>query len=59
VAGLFVFKLGWEHLMGPLPFTASTLAVPVIHEAHSYGAIGGAAAALWVLWRRRAAPASL
>ena len=24
VAGLFAFKLGWEHMMGPLPFTAST-----------------------------------
>jgi rhomboid family GlyGly-CTERM serine protease len=59
VAGLFGLKLGWEHLLGPLPFTASTLAVPVIHEAHTYGAIGGAAAALWVLWRQRAAPASL
>jgi rhomboid family GlyGly-CTERM serine protease len=57
VAVLFALKLGWEHLVGPLPFTASTLAVPVIHEAHTYGAIGGAAAALWILWRQsRAAP---
>jgi rhomboid family GlyGly-CTERM serine protease len=59
VAGLFALKLGWEHLAGPLPFTASTLAIPVIHQAHTYGAIGGAAAALWMLWRQRAAPASL
>jgi rhomboid family GlyGly-CTERM serine protease len=59
VAGLFAFKLGWEHLVGPLPFTSSTLAVPVIHQAHTYGAIGGAAAALWVLWRQRTAAASL
>ena len=59
VAGLFALKLGWEHMMGPLPFTASTLAVPVIHEAHTYGAIGGAAAALWMLWRQRPAVASL
>jgi rhomboid family GlyGly-CTERM serine protease len=59
VAGLFALKLGWEHWLGPLPFTASTLAVPVIHEAHSYGAIGGAAAALWLLWRQRRATASL
>jgi rhomboid family GlyGly-CTERM serine protease len=60
VAGLFAFKLGWEHLEGPLPFTASTLAVPVIHQAHTYGAIGGAAAALWILWRqRRPAAASI
>jgi rhomboid family GlyGly-CTERM serine protease len=54
VAALFVLKLGWEHFMGALPFTASTLAIAVIHEAHTYGAIGGAAAALWLLWRRRA-----
>ena len=59
VAGLFAFKLGWEHLVGPLPFTASTLAVPVIHQAHTYGAVGGTAAALWILWRRRPAAASL
>ena len=45
--------------MGPLPFTASTLAVPVIHEAHTYGAIGGAVAALWILRRQRRAAASL
>ncbi len=59
VVVLFALKLGWEHLMGPLPFTASTLAVPVIHEAHTYGAIGGTAAALWILWRQRPAAASL
>ena len=59
VAGLFALKLGWEHMMGPLPFTASTLAVPVIHQAHTYGAIGGAAAAVWILWRQRRAAASL
>ena len=59
VAGLFALKLGWEHLMGALPFTASTLVIPVIHEAHTYGAIGGAAAALWILWRQRPAAAPL
>jgi rhomboid family GlyGly-CTERM serine protease len=58
VAGLFVLKLGWEHFAGALPFTAATLTVPVIHAAHSYGAIGGTAAACWLLWRheRRARP---
>ncbi|MGB7904868.1 MAG: rhombosortase [Steroidobacteraceae bacterium] len=55
VAGLFALKLGWEHLAGPLPFTASTLPIPVIHEAHTYGAIGGAAAAVWMMWRQRPA----
>jgi rhomboid family GlyGly-CTERM serine protease len=56
---LFALKLGWEHFMGALPFTASTLAIAVIHEAHTYGAIGGSAAALWLLWRRRPAVSSL
>lgn len=55
VAVLFACKLAWEHGMGPLPFTASTLALPVIHEAHTYGAIGGVVTALWLLARRRQA----
>jgi rhomboid family GlyGly-CTERM serine protease len=59
VAVLFALKLGWEHLLGALPFTASTLAIAVIHQAHTYGAIGGAAAALGLLWRRRPAVPSL
>jgi rhomboid family GlyGly-CTERM serine protease len=59
VAVLFACKLGWEHLMGPLPFTASTLGLPVIHAAHTYGAIGGAAAGIGLLWRGRAATTPL
>jgi rhomboid family GlyGly-CTERM serine protease len=59
VAALFALKLGWEHFMGALPFTASTLAIAVIHEAHTYGALGGATAALWLLWRQRPAIPSL
>ena len=53
VAILFAAKLVFEHWQGPLPFTAGTLALPVIVEAHSYGAIGGLAAALAVRARRR------
>ena len=53
VAILFAAKLIYEHWQGPLPFTAGTLALPVIVEAHSYGAIGGLAAALAVRARRR------
>lgn len=49
---LFVSKLAWEQFAGPLPFTATTLTVPIVVAAHTYGALGGAAAALWVLWRR-------
>jgi len=59
VAALFVAKLAWEHAVGPLPFTAGTLSLPVIHEAHTYGALGGALAALWLLRRRPPARASL
>jgi rhomboid family GlyGly-CTERM serine protease len=59
VALLFVAKLAWEHLQGPLPFTAETLAVPVVHEAHSYGAIGGALCALALSARRGKPGASL
>jgi rhomboid family GlyGly-CTERM serine protease len=56
---LFAAKLTWEHAVGPLPFTAATLSLPVIHEAHTYGAIGGALAALWLLRRRSASVAPL
>lgn len=59
VAGLFALKLGWEHFAGALPFTAATLTVPVIHAAHTYGAVGGAVAAIWLLRRGRTATPSL
>src|SRR6185503_7072600 len=36
----------------PLTVTAESLTVPVIHEAHSYGAIGGALCAMVLLARR-------
>jgi rhomboid family GlyGly-CTERM serine protease len=52
VTALFAAKLGWEHLVGPLPFTSSSLSLPVIHEAHSYGAAGGLVAGLALAWRR-------
>ncbi len=59
VAALFVGKLVWEHVQGPLSFTAGTLDVPVVHEAHTYGAIGGALCAAWLLARRSRARPSL
>jgi rhomboid family GlyGly-CTERM serine protease len=59
VAAVFALKLGWEHVMGPLPFTSATMDVPVIHQAHTYGAVGGLVAALWLLRRRHAAIAPL
>ena len=48
VAAIFVGKLLWEHAYGPLPFAGGSLAVPVVHEAHTYGAAGGALAGLWL-----------
>lgn len=58
VTGVFAAKLAWEHFAGPLPFTSGSLTLPVVHEAHTYGAVGGLLAALW-LARQPAAPASL
>ena len=51
VAAVFAAKLGWEYFAGPVPFTGGTLSVPVVVEAHAYGAVGGALAALWLLRR--------
>jgi rhomboid family GlyGly-CTERM serine protease len=59
VATVFAAKLAWEHFAGPLPFTAGTLDVPVVHQSHSYGAVGGTVAALVLLWRQRGARRSL
>jgi rhomboid family GlyGly-CTERM serine protease len=59
VAALFAAKLTWEHAVGPLPFTAGTLSLPVIHEAHTYGALGGALTALWLVAKRPPAGAPL
>ncbi len=45
VAGLLIAKLGYEQLVGPLPFIASSGSdLPVVHAAHAYGAFGGLAA---------------
>jgi hypothetical protein len=59
VAAIFAAKLAWEHIAGPLPFTAATLDLPVIYQAHSYGAIGGLAAAVWLESRRQIATSPL
>jgi len=59
VAVIFAAKLAWEHIVGPLPFTAASLDLPVIYQAHSYGAIGGLAAAAWLESRRQTATSPL
>lgn len=58
VAAVFAAKLAWEHFVGPLPFAAQSLPIPVIHEAHTYGAVGGvlAGAGLCLRQRRQVAP---
>ena len=52
VALLFAGKLAWEHLVGPLPLAARSMDMPVIHEAHTYGALGGVLAGALLLMRR-------
>jgi rhomboid family GlyGly-CTERM serine protease len=51
VSALFVAKLLWEHAAGPLPLTGASLSLPVVYQAHSYGAAGGVLAAVWLLRR--------
>lgn len=53
LALLLVAKLGWEAVAGPLPGSEASAGGPVVVEAHLYGAIGGALAALgWAGVRR-------
>lgn len=54
LAALLAGKLAWEALAGPLPGAEQTAGGPVLVEAHRYGALGGAVAALGALgWSRR------
>jgi hypothetical protein len=50
-------KLTWEQWHGALPFSGD---MPVVVEAHLYGALGGALAAAWLAVHNRApsAPSS-
>jgi membrane associated rhomboid family serine protease len=59
VALAFAAKLAWEHVAGALPFTEATMSVPVVHESHTYGAVGGILAAWWLGRRQRIRPAPL
>jgi rhomboid family GlyGly-CTERM serine protease len=51
---IFVAKLAWEQAHGALPLSGD---LPVVVDAHLYGAVGGVAAGtvLWLLAHRRAA----
>ena len=52
VTALFAAKLAWEYFAGPLPFTGDTIGLPVIHEAHAWGALGGLLCGLAILCTR-------
>jgi rhomboid family GlyGly-CTERM serine protease len=59
LAALLLGKLLYEHRYGPLPFTAGTVGLPVVHAAHTYGAVGGILAGTLLTLaarRRRTAP---
>ena len=51
-----VAKLTYEHLFGPMPMSADSAGGGVITEAHLYGAVGGAAAAVVLLFIRDRQP---
>lgn len=52
MAGLLVVKLAYEHLQGPLPFVGR--GVPVVVDAHLYGAVGGLVTSIFLTrWRPR------
>lgn len=50
---LFIAKLAWEQLVGTMPGTAKIAGGNVIVDAHLYGAIGGAVAALFLIMLRK------
>ncbi|MBT8100627.1 MAG: rhombosortase [Gammaproteobacteria bacterium] len=56
--GVLVAKLGYEMLIGPMPGSAESVGGSVIVEAHLFGAIGGALAAIGNLWRQKRRPHS-
>ena len=56
VIGAVTAKLAWEAVSGPMPYTAELVGGPVVVEAHLFGALGGAGAALALL---RLRPASV
>lgn len=59
VALAFAAKLAWEHVAGALPFTEASISVPVVHESHTYGTVGGIVAAWWLARRHRIGRAPL
>lgn len=54
MAGLLAAKLAYEQLHGPLPFAGR--GVPVVVDAHLYGALAGLLTAIFLTWTPRHAP---
>ena len=50
-----VVKIGWEQWHGPVPGSETTSGGPVVVDAHLYGAVGGAMAALLMRIRVKSA----
>ena len=50
LSAIVVGKLTWEQVHGGLPLAGE---LPVVVNAHLYGAIGGALCGVWFLWRSR------
>lgn len=54
IVGVIVAKIALESISGALPLSAELTGGPVVVEAHLWGALGGGAAALWLIKVRRA-----
>ena len=53
LAAVIAAKIAWEQLAGPLPGSELSSGGTVVVDAHLYGAVGGAVAALALIRRRR------
>jgi rhomboid family GlyGly-CTERM serine protease len=52
LAPFLVAKLIWEQYSGAMPYSTDSAGGPVVVDAHLYGALGAALAALWLPMRR-------
>ncbi len=48
ILAVITVKLAYEHFQGPTPVTAGLVDLPVIFEAHWYGAVSGVSAAVLI-----------
>lgn len=54
VIGVIAAKVSWELLVGAMPHSVQLAGGPVVVEAHLWGALGGAVAAMLLIRARRA-----